>query len=119
MKHIAQLLLLMPALATAALSQSTFGTIRGTVTDDKGAAIASVTVRIINRDESAAREVITDAQGNYEALNLKAGRYQVTVKKDGFKEYIQSDLSLDARQVLRVDVALQIGRIDETVTITG
>jgi Carboxypeptidase regulatory-like domain len=119
MKHIVRLLLLMLTLAPITFSQSTFGTIRGTISDDKGAAIANTTIRIINQDENAAREVVTDAQGNYEAPNLKAGRYQVRVKKDGFKEYLQSDLWLDARQVLRVDVSLQIGRIDETVTITG
>lgn len=98
MKHTARLLLFMLALAPTAFSQSIFGTIRGAVTDDKGSAIANATVRIINQNESAAREVTTDSQGNYEALNLKAGRYQVTVKTEGFKEYIQSDLLLDARQ---------------------
>ena len=98
MKHIARLLSLALTLATAALAQSTFGTIRGAVTDDKGAAIAGITVRVFNLNEGAAREVTTDSQGNYEAPNLKAGRYQVTVKKEGFKEFSQTDLLLDARQ---------------------
>ena len=77
------------ALAIAApifvYSQSTFGTILGTVTDSTGAVVPSARVVITNEHESISREVTTDAAGNYEALNLKAGAYTVATTVSGFK----------------------------------
>ena len=67
-------------LATTALAQSTFGTILGTVTDASGAVVPDLVVRITNQGENISREVRSDAQGNYQAENLKEGFYSITVK---------------------------------------
>ncbi len=99
------------------LAQSTFGAIRGIVADDKGAVVQGASVKLVNQDESVAREVLTDAQENYEAPNLKAGIYNIVVQEPGFKEFKQTDLVLDARQVLRVDTTLQIGLVGESVRL--
>lgn len=115
LRIIAFLLLLPASLA----GQSIFGTMRGTVTDSGGAVVANATVKITNQGQSATREVVTDAQGNYEVPNLLAGRYTITIQSSGFKQFSQTDLVLDARQVLRVDAALPVGQVGETVTIQG
>ena len=107
-------------LFTASLAaQSIFGTMRGTVTDSSGAVVANATIKVTNQEQSASREVVTDAQGNYEVPNLLAGRYTITIQSAGFKQFSQTDLVLDARQVLRVDAAMQVGQVGETVTIQG
>lgn len=113
------LVFMFACLPFASDAQSIFGTIRGTVTDDKGAVISNAKVRITSQSENTTREVETDGGGNYEAPNLKAGRYNVVVQKDGFKSFAQNDYSLDARQVVRVDAVLQVGSIGETVTVEG
>lgn len=104
-------------LANPIHAQSTFGALRGTVTDNQGAVIPSVTVKVTYENENTAREFKTDSQGNYEALNLKAGRYSVTATQAGFKETTLRDLLLDARQVLRADVTLQPGQVSETINV--
>jgi hypothetical protein len=109
-------LLLLPATLSA---QSTFGTIRGTVTDASGAVVAGATVKIQSLNQSLAREVTSDAQGNYEVSNLKAGQYALAVQASGFKTFSQTGLLLDARQVLRADASLQVGKVDETITVEG
>src|SRR5713226_8779743 len=110
------LLAFLPAMLPA---QSTFGTILGTVTDPSGALVPGVQVTVTNLDENISREATTDAQGNYEVSNLKAAHYRVAAKKQGFHEFSATDLLLEARQVLRVNVALQVGELVETVTVQG
>jgi hypothetical protein len=101
------------------MAQSTFGTILGTATDPSGALVPDVTVTITNLDENISRETTSDAQGNYEFQNLKAGHYRVVAKKQGFKEFTATDLLLEARQTLRVNAALQVGELVETVSVEG
>ena len=55
------------------MAQSTFGTILGTVTDSTGAVVPQAKIKIINQGENISKATLTDSQGNYEALNLKAG----------------------------------------------
>src|ERR1017187_5624384 len=73
-KHwrIAALLLTAPLQLSA---QSTFGTILGTVTDASGAVVPQAKIVITNQGENTSRNVSTDVQGNFEALNLKACSY--------------------------------------------
>lgn len=118
-RTIPLLMLALGALPAALLAQSTFGTILGTVTDATGAVVPGAQVRVKNLDENVARETTTDALGNYEVQNLKAGRYEVTVRMTGFQEYSKTDLVLEARQVLRVNVALQVGQVEQKVVVEG
>ncbi len=98
-------------------AQSTFGTILGTVTDRSGAVVPAVRVVITNQGENTSREVVSDAQGNYEGVNLKAGVYSVSAEAGGFKLARQKDLPLDARQTLRVNFTLEVGQMSEQVTV--
>ncbi len=113
------LLLSLMTLPAALPAQSTFGTILGTVTDSTGAVVPGAQVRVKNLDENIARDTTTDALGNYEAQNLKAGRYEVTVRVSGFQEFSQTDLLLEARQILRVNVTLQVGQVEQKVVVEG
>ena len=68
-----------------ALAQSTFGTLEGTVTDTCGAVVPNATVKVINTDEGTSRTLTTDASGNYEDVDVKAGHYAVEASNAGFK----------------------------------
>src|SRR5713101_1066001 len=104
-------------LAAPGLGQTTFGTILGTVTDPSGAAIPDVVVTVTNQGENISREVRTDAQGNYQAENVKAGLYTVTVRATGFREVTTKDIVVAARQTVRADVKLVMGTAAEQVTV--
>src|SRR5262249_43838214 len=105
MKGIARLLvlLLLAAAPVISYSQSTFGTLTGAVTDAKGAVLPGATVVITNRRTQISRTVTSDGGGNYQAVNLDAGLYGVTVTASGFAK-ANLEVDLLARQVARVDV---------------
>src|SRR5437879_1960667 len=105
--------------AATACGQSTFGTILGTVADSTGSVVPGAKVHITSQSENTTRELVSDAQGNFEALNLKAGAYTVGVEAGGFKTFRAGNLQLDARQTLRVNVALEVGQLTEQVVVSG
>lgn len=102
-----------------ALSQVTTGTILGTVTDPSGAAVAGATVTItdIGRGTSVTRQ--TDESGSFIAPFLNPGTYRVSVEQPGFKKAEQPSVSVAVDQRARVDVALQVGNVTETVEVTA
>ena len=100
-------------------AQTTFGTILGTVTDPSGAVIPNVTITVTNQDENESHNVTSDAQGDYQAENLKAGKYTVTARVSSFKEVTVKDILLIARQTVRVDLKLVMGTGAEQVTVVA
>src|SRR6266481_1596562 len=106
-------------LAAPGLGQTTFGTILGTVTGPSGAVMPNVTITVTNEGENISHNVTSDAQGNYQAENLKAGQYTVTAQVGGFKEVTVKDILLIARQTVRVDLKLVMGTAAEQVTVVA
>ncbi|HWY22772.1 MAG TPA: carboxypeptidase regulatory-like domain-containing protein [Candidatus Acidoferrum sp.] len=104
-------------LAIPGLGQSTFGTILGTVTDASGAVMPNVVITVTNQGENVSRDVRSDAQGNYQAENMKAGLYTVSAIATGFKDTVLKDVHLDARQTVRADMKLTMGSAQEKVTV--
>jgi hypothetical protein len=104
-------------LATPGLAQSIFGTILGTVTDPSGAVVPNAVITVTNQGENISHEVRCDAQGNYQAENMKAGLYTVSARATGFKDMVLTDVHLDARQTTRADMKLPMGSAEEKVTV--
>ena len=104
-------------LLTPAHSQTIFGTILGSVTDPSGAVVPNVVITVTNQGENISREVRSDAQGNYQAENMKAGLYTLSAKATGFKDMVLTDVRLDARQTVRADMKLTMGSAEEKVTV--
>ncbi|HEY7096956.1 MAG TPA: TonB-dependent receptor [Terriglobales bacterium] len=109
--------LLIAFLPTSVHGQTTFGTILGTVSDTSGAVVPNVVVTITNQGENTSREVRSDAQGNYQAENLKAGIYTVTTQATGFSSVSVKDVHLEARQIVRTDLKLTVGGATEKVEV--
>src|SRR5687767_6069671 len=97
------------AIAGLLEAQSFLGTIRGTVVDPQGAAVAGASVLIIDADTGVPRPVETDAQGRFEAANLRPGTYRIEVITPNFKKYEQTGIVLRASGVSRVDAKLELG----------
>ncbi|MGB9032467.1 MAG: TonB-dependent receptor [Acidobacteriaceae bacterium] len=102
-----------------ARAQSTFGSIRGTVTDVSGAVIEGASVKLHSLDESVDRDTTTSASGDFLFENLKAGHYQVTIHKDGFTDAVVSSAALEARQELRLPVTLTVTAGTTTVQVSA
>jgi hypothetical protein len=113
------IMLCVAAFAGDARAQSTFGTVLGTVADASGGLVAKASVVITNVDENTTRVAETDERGEYQVSNMKPGRYRVEVMAPGFETFTTSDVILTARQTLRVDAALRVGTVSETVSVAS
>jgi hypothetical protein len=111
------IIVLAVCLATPGLGQTIFGTILGSVTDASGAVVPNSVITVTNQGENVSREVHSDAQGNYQAENLKEGIYTLAVKAQGFEELTVKDIRLTARQIVRTDLKLVVGGATENVTV--
>lgn len=105
--------------ASLVFGQGGGGTITGTVTDPSGLVIAGANVEAKNADTGAAYTAATTTAGNYALPNLPIGTYTVTVTVAGFKTYTHENLAVQATQVIRENVALQVGTSTESVTVSA
>jgi len=112
-----RLLCLVLSLAAVGLAQSTLGVILGTVRDASGGAVAGATVKITNTGENTSREAQTNSSGDFDFQNVKAGTYAVAVTQSGFKSFSVKDVTLAARQTIRIDAGLQVGEVSQTVEV--
>jgi outer membrane receptor protein involved in Fe transport len=103
---------------TPARAQSVLeGKITGTVTDDKGEPLPGVTVELTGPSIMGKRATITSARGTFVFLNVPPGMLTLTATMPSFKKYVQPDINLGAGKVLEVNPVLQLGPIEETVTV--
>ena len=105
------------ALSSVAFAQVDRATITGTVTDSGGAVIAGATVTITNLATNVSLRQPTTDTGSYLLVNLIPGKYQVDVEQTGFKKVSQV-VTLEVGQRARVDAALEVGAVSETVTVS-
>lgn len=113
-------LVLCAACIPAAHAQQQTAELTGTITDKTAAAIPGAKVTITNAARGVSVTVLSDASGRYVApLLLPAEGYSVTVTKAGFDSVTRSNITLAISQVAEVDLAMPIGSIAQTVTVTG
>src|SRR5208282_856979 len=99
--------------------QSTVGGIVGVGKDPSEQAVGNARVTLTSLDDRTERTATSDGCGEFEFINLKAGRYELLVHADGFADYKVSSLSLEARQSLRLDVGLKVASSTQTVEVSG
>ena len=100
-------------------AQSTFGSIRGSVADQSGAAIAGALITLHSVDENTNSSTICDDGGGFLFENLKPGHYTITASKEGFARAVVNQVELVARQNLRVDVSLSVAAQAESVEVNA
>ena len=107
-------------LAVSALyAQSDRSQITGTVFDPAGAVVANVTIHAKNVDTGGDYQAVSTATGNYALSELPVGRYQLTATSAGFKSYIRDGFGVQAGQVYRIDIPLEVGSTTDSVTVTA
>ena len=107
------LLLCLPLLA-----QGSFARILGAVTDQSGGVVAGATVTVIDTQRGVARTLTTDDAGEYNAPTLIPGTYTVRAEAKGFKKVERQNVALEVGHEVRIDLTLQPGAADQTITVT-
>jgi outer membrane receptor protein involved in Fe transport len=106
------------ALATAtAAAQMAWGSLVGVVRDEQGGVLPGATVIITEVGTNLVRESVTDPQGAYNFVNVLPGRYDVRVSMPSFRETIRTGVPVTVGQISRVDVTMEVGALEETVTV--
>lgn len=119
LRHVVAGVLICLLSIAIAHSQSTFGSITGTVKDPVGALVPVAEVEVLNEGTGAIRRVITSSAGVFNVPNLDLGRYKVRVTGPGFTTYERGDLSLAANQIINLDVQLALGATTTLVEVRG
>jgi carboxypeptidase family protein len=119
-RMIVPLLVLLSLLAaTQADAQGGDGSLRGTVRDSQGGALPGVTITATSDVLLSPSVTVTDASGNYRLINLPPGTFTVTAQLAGFSSARREGILLRAGSNFQVDVAMEIGALEESITVSG
>lgn len=118
-KRLSLLSIALVFLAAFALAQADVATFLGTVYDPDGLALPGVTVTATNQLTGLTRSTVSNESGQYRLERLPRGDYTLTATLPGFKTLEKTDLPLIAGDELRIDFTLEIGTIEEEVTVIG
>jgi hypothetical protein len=111
--------LMWAGLASSAAAQGV-GTIGGTVSDTSGAALPGVTVSLSNPGVIGGNQnTVTDERGAYQFTRLVPGNYSVKAALEGFRSALQERVVVNSDTTTRVDLHLEIGALEETITVSG
>jgi hypothetical protein len=104
--------------ASFAWSQDTRGTIAGRVLDPTGATVPGAMVVVTNTAMGTKVSMKSNDDGVYQATFLLPGDYQVEVTASGFKKFLRSGIRVQVNDRLEINVALELGAAEQSVTIT-
>src|SRR5207253_2551490 len=95
------------------------GSILGVVHDRSQALVAGARIVARNARTNFSQQTTSAADASYRILALPAGTYKMTVTAAGFKQYNTTDIDLKVNDQLRIDVALEVGGVNEVVEISA
>src|SRR5512137_3181917 len=112
-------LALVLGLQTVAYAQTGAATITGLVTDQSGAVTPGVTVTATNQATNVAYTGVSNQAGSYTIQSVPVGTYVVKAGLSGFKTTTLKPFTLEAKQIARVDLKMEVGALEDTVEVTA
>src|SRR5881296_2015393 len=100
------------------LSQSSNGTISGTVADATGAVVPGVTVTATNNATGVVTTVQSNSAGVYNFASLLPGLYKISAESPGFKRYVFSDVQLGNAAQIRLNFTLEVAAAAQSLEVT-
>jgi len=122
LRFLRTLLLAMAGIALIAaplIAQTSNASIVGTAKDSTGAVIPGTTVTLTNLGTAAKQTTATDGNGNYRFMNIPPANYRLDFELSGFKRLTREPVVVQVESIVRIDGALEIGNISETVEVTS
>ena len=113
------ILLVITVSAQSATAQSTFGDIVGVVKDQNQDAVPNAQIVLTSVDDGSQHQTTSDADGAFHFVNLKAGNYGLVATAAGFADFKVSSVHLDARQTLRLDVAMKLASASQSIEVAA
>src|SRR6202158_6455894 len=94
------------------------GSLRGTVTDSQGAAVAGATVTLVSTDTNRTQVSTSSDIGLYEFNALEPAPYRLTAEGKGFKKKVLEHVVIIPEQPNGLDLQLDVGDVQQTVTVS-
>jgi len=115
------LVLLVIAMMTTFCAQAQIGgsaTIEGTVVDSSGAIVVGAKVTAKSEKTGVQMVRTTTKAGLYTLSPLEVGDYTISVTAPTFETLVRQNIHVDGMEVLGLDVTLQVGATNATITVT-
>src|SRR2546425_2570961 len=118
MRHIFLLFMFIAiAVPLCAQSDANKGQIVGTVYDPVQALVPNAKVQVQNKATGAVREFTTGPEGQFRAILLDAGSYDVRVDAQGFARRVYQNVTVNVGSAVSLDVTLQLGGADLEINV--
>jgi uncharacterized surface anchored protein len=96
---------------TGAQSKAQTGSLKGKVKEENGKSLQGVTVRATSEDgKEEKRETRSDDKGDFEFADLPAGRYTLSLEKQGYKTFITRKLEVTSGEITKLSRAVELKR---------
>ncbi len=95
------------------------GSLRGTVTDASGAVVPGAKVSLTDLDTNQTLVSVSDANGIYQFNALQPAPYRLTAEAQGFKKRVFDRVQIIPEQPNALDIQLEIGEVQQTVSVSG
>src|SRR5205809_3523668 len=115
--------LLLAALAVLTQADALFGQgfqggLRGSI-KDAGGIVPGVEVTLTNEKTNISRNTTTNERGEYAFSNIDPGSYMLKAALTGYKTIERKEIPIGTQQFLTMDLAMEVGAIEENITVTG
>jgi hypothetical protein len=94
------------------------GTIRGTITDSRGADVPKAHIEVTDSVTKIVHTYESDAHGNFEAAALPSGQYTVSASAPGFGTSIVDRVMVSGANAANADLVLKPSAVQATVEVT-
>jgi hypothetical protein len=101
------------------LAQTGSSSVRGTVVDPQGGAVAGATVTLRNDEKNFSRTQTTNENGGYAFTLIPPGTYRLEAEAAGFKKTAISNVIAQVDTPLDLNVSLEVGTVSEVVEISS
>jgi len=105
--------------SSVSLAQTNTATLTGVVLDRSQAVVSRAEVQISSHETGVVKKTVVNEIGQFNFNFLPPGTYDLTAAAPEFQTLDRKDLSLVAGQVLRLDLELTVGSIQESVNVSG
>jgi hypothetical protein len=105
--------------AAVGYTQEFRGSLSGRVIDQQAAVVPNVKIVATETETGAKFQTVSNADGSYVLPFLPPGPYSVSAEAAGFKRYINGKVRITTNEREQLDIQLEIGAIDQSVTVTA